>query len=127
MEKKLNRKVETGNQSENGASPKNLLGKRTIFVLLLTVSVFIMYSCQVISIIGRHAILSDNSSYSSVTYQSSMPVTRKSPFELNYSFGVGFADLNEMEPFSNFNIGLGMDYFFSRGRFQPYIGLILII
>ena len=115
--------METGDHSKNGASLKSHTSRGNIFVLSLIVSIFLLNSCQVVSLTGRQATLSEKSSYTSVIYQCSWPVAKQSPVELHYSFGVGSVKFDNIDSFENFNVGAGLDYFFSRKRFQPYLGI----
>ena len=56
-------------------------------------------------------------------YQNSFPTKKGSPVELYYTFGLGVANLDTVGNIVNGNFGGGIDYFFTRNRFQHYIGL----
>jgi hypothetical protein len=114
--------MEVGNHSKNGVSLQNLSSRGGFIVLSLIASLFLLDSCMVASLTGRHAVLSEGSSYTSAEYKVSIPFTRRSPWEVYGSLGVGVANLDNTV-IANYNLGAGLDYFFSRKRFQPSLGL----
>jgi len=115
--------METETIQKNGASPKSLMSRINFYFIILMPIILILNACQIISVSGRRTILPNQSSYTSVTYQCSWPVAVQSPVELHYAFGVGSANLDNIGSFLNYNFGGGVDYFFSRNRFQPYLGV----
>ena len=120
-------KMDTVHHSKNGINPQK---PRIEQIVMFLFGLFILQSCATLTLSGNHAILDNNSTYSSVDMKLN---TQYYPqFSTDFYLGVGKMDFSksdliysEIDKASKIapSVGVGLSYYFSSKRLQPIVAL----